>query len=250
MKPIISVASAAGTSRASGIRASGSRAAIAKASATAPAPSSSEAMNPTSGSTSRRTDASRIAQARNRGSTTALTATVPSARTTICAESEGARTSGSAASRRPCPASARMQPLRRVVASTAKSESITSSSSSCAAGGMVAWSAEEQQDAEERQRARADQQLRHAAEPQPGHDRLDDADGDGDSRESRRQDGDGGRRAEPGARREDADHQRAQPRQLERAAEQHQREVRSAVIEDDDLVDHGQLEMRRRIVHP
>src|SRR6266545_3018526 len=215
MRPTITVASATGTSSAVCDSGSGNRWATANDSATATAPRHSDAVKPMSGSTSRRTEASRIARWRKAGRTIDLTISVPRPRAMMCTERPWCSATGSAARKTPCSAAARIVELSRVVPSTQKSLSTTSRSRRSESSVMAL--PQQKDHAERGEGGRRHQELRNPVHPKAGHHRLDHADQGGDEAEADQQDRSGAPGIEQAPGHQDADHEHAEQGELDRA---------------------------------
>src|SRR5262249_41983185 len=155
---------------------------------------------------------------------------------------DGSTSSGSAPMTMPWAATAwmtartRLTPrAKRLIASAAISRTSTKS--------VTALAPQQEDDAEARQQARRHQQLRHVDQPQPRHDRLHDADGDGDGQHAEHENSPVGVGAAGGEGQHDADDEGAEEEQLEGGGVEDHAERRPAVVEDHDLVDHGQLQV-------
>src|SRR5512137_26451 len=251
-RPMSSVASPTGTVSGEPARVAGnwSRASTHRANTSEDAPTRTESVWPTKGSTSRRTPASRRTRSSTQGKIAPLTATPPAVRTQArAALSPPCRSRGSRLTTTPWTATTRIQLRSRLDPSSRRSVMTRRARTASTPEPRLMPSPQDQHDRQQRQRRRPHEQLRNAHEAEARHRGLHDTDDD-------TQDGHPADERARVQQRVAAPHGHGQPHQerpqqpeLERRPVQDERQVRPAMVQHHDLMDHGQLQVSGWIVH-
>src|SRR5262245_6637277 len=211
------------------------------------APRISEARKPTSGSTSRRMGRSAIARISIRGMTTPLRPSATRLTTPSRHPISWWSRTGSDPRSAPWRATTRMIVRIRLAPSTKRFRSRSDTRTESEPESMDRSPEEHEDQTETGRQGSADQQVRHRSETEARHDRLHDPHQHREDHECGQEDAP---RSEPTREHghDQAHEQAPEEEQLEAGSVEDRRQGRTAVVEHHHLVDHGQLEVRVRIV--